>query len=61
MEAVFEGSGEGGDMLSLLSLGMTSAGGPTRTRSTGRKMRPLKRPRTMRPVKTKKKYLEWKE
>ena len=48
-------------MASALSLGITSAGGPTKTRRTGRKIKPLKIPSTMRPVKTKKKYLYKKE
>ena len=56
---LFWTSGVGGAIESPLSLGMTSPGGPTKAKRTGRKMRPLKRPRRMRPVNTKKKYLKW--
>ena len=52
-------SGVGGAMASPPSAGMTSAGGPRKARRTGRKTRPLKRPRTMRAVSTRKKYLKF--
>ena len=41
--------------------GMTSAGGPTKARRTGRKTRPLKAPRMINAVSTRKKYLEKRE
>jgi hypothetical protein len=36
----------------------SEAGGPRMTRRTGRRTRPLKRPRRMRATRTKKKYLK---
>jgi len=44
--------------LSPWSAGTTSPGGPSMTRRTGRKTRPLNRPRTISAVRTKKKYLK---
>ena len=51
-------SGVGGVILSPRSAGMTSPGGPSMTSRTGRNTRPLKRPRTIKAVRTKKKYLK---
>ena len=53
-----EGSGVAGGRLSPLLKGSTWLGGPTITSSTGKKTRPLNRPRRIRARRTRKKYLE---
>ena len=61
MKRAGEGCGVSGGRLSGSSREASWAGGPSMTRSTGKKTRPLKAPNTRTAISTRKKYLEVKK
>ena len=54
-----EGFGVGGGTLSSPTGGVRLPGGPRMTSRTGKKTRPLNRPRTIKATRTRKKYLKY--
>ena len=58
MNLTGEGFGVGGGTLSSPTGGVKLPGGPRITSSTGKKTRPLNKPRTIKATSTRKKYLK---